>query len=174
MLPPPPPARDGPTAPNRRRESTRPWRRGQRRGTRPTSIAHHTVSISTSYSSSSASPTTSHPSSSHSERNQPQRPVVASSSGIPSSGVARPRGPCPASAHRPLRAPPPPPRTPSVRPAPHGTPRATPPLALRGEDALRCDLLPGGGEHLEPCALGGSDPAERDLGRRGWRERATI
>nr|ACR36440.1 unknown [Zea mays] len=63
---------------------------------------------------------------------------------------------------------------------------APPPLAPRGEDALRRDLLPGGGgEHLEPRALGGGDavgarvrvggdPAERDLGGRGWRERAAV
>jgi hypothetical protein len=37
------------------------------------------------------------------------------------------------------------------------------PLAPRVEDALRRDLLPGGG-----------DPAERDLGGRDWRERTTV
>ncbi|AQK51840.1 hypothetical protein ZEAMMB73_Zm00001d050045 [Zea mays] len=76
MPPPPPPVHDAPTAPHRPRESASGHQKARFRRKRlavarrptprhlahtPTSIAHRTVSISTSYSSSSVSPTTSHP-----------------------------------------------------------------------------------------------------------------
>jgi hypothetical protein len=177
---PPPPARDAPTAPHRWK-ARRPTPRHTAHT--PTSIAQRTVSISTSCSSSSA---------------DHLPPVVVALAAAPAAearggvllryplqpGGSAPHPPRSAAralsriSSRPPRAPPPPPHTPPARPVPDGTPRSTP-LAPRGEDALRRDLLPGGDEHHELRDLGGGDavggdPTESDLGGRGWRERAAV